>query len=159
MADVDRTKLAHQLEAERTEFADARPRSRRLAEQAAPHLVGGVPMTWMAKWAGGFPLYLAEAHGSRVTDADDRTYVDFALGDTGAMAGHSPAATVAAVRRQVEQVGGITAMLPTEDAAWVATELAPLRDGALVVRRSRPPTPTAGPCAWVAWSPAAPRSR
>ncbi|MCB1040119.1 MAG: aminotransferase class III-fold pyridoxal phosphate-dependent enzyme, partial [Acidimicrobiales bacterium] len=124
MADVDRTKLAHQLEAERTEFADARPRSRRLAEQAAPHLVGGVPMTWMAKWAGGFPLYLAEAHGSRVTDADDRTYVDFALGDTGAMAGHSPAATVAAFRRQVEQVGGITAMLPTEDAAWVATELA-----------------------------------
>jgi glutamate-1-semialdehyde 2,1-aminomutase len=123
VADVDRSKLAAALEAERTAFAAARPRSQELARAAADHLVGGVPMTWMAKWAGGFPLYLAEATGSRITDVDGHTYVDFALGDTGAMAGHSPAPTIAAIRRQVEEVGGITAMLPTPDAAWVATEL------------------------------------
>ena len=48
-------------------------------------------MTWMGKWAGGFPLYLDSAHGNRISDIDGHTYVDFALGDTGAMAGHSPA--------------------------------------------------------------------
>ena len=92
-------------------------------------------MTWMAKWAGGFPIFLAEAAGSRVTDLDGHTYVDFALGDTGAMAGHSPPATVAAVRQRVDDLGGITAMLPTEDAAWVAGELTgALRPAALVLR-------------------------
>lgn len=123
MPDIDRTKLAQQLDAERTRFAEARPRSRAAAAEGAQHLIGGVPMTWMAKWAGGFPLYLAGASGAEVTDLDGHTYTDFALGDTGAMAGHSPAATTAAIRRQVEEVGGITAMLPTEDAAWVAGEL------------------------------------
>ena len=123
MAEVDRTKLAERLAAERAAFVDARPGSQAAAHRAAEHLIGGVPMTWMAKWAGGFPVFLAEAHGSRVTDIDGNTYIDFALGDTGAMAGHSPAPTIEAIRHQLEQVGGITAMLPTSDAAWVAGEL------------------------------------
>jgi glutamate-1-semialdehyde 2,1-aminomutase len=123
VVDVDRSKLATHLAAERTAFAEARPRSRAAAAEGAAHLLGGVPMTWMAKWAGGFPMYLAEASGSRITDLDGNTCIDFALGDTGAMAGHSPGPTIAAIRRQVEQVGGITAMLPTPDAAWVAADL------------------------------------
>ena len=123
MTEIDRRHLTTLLDAERTRFAAARPASRAAAEEAAAHLIGGVPMTWMAKWAGGFPLFLAEARGSRVTDLDGHTYIDFALGDTGAMAGHSPAPTIAAVRRQLEEVGGVTAMLPTPDAAWVAGEL------------------------------------
>ncbi|CAN5554701.1 aspartate aminotransferase family protein [soil metagenome] len=123
MAEIDRSRLADLLERERAAFSAARPESQAAARRAADHLVGGVPMTWMAKWAGGFPMFLAEAHGNRVTDVDGHTYVDFALGDTGAMAGHSPAPTVAAVRHQLEVVGGVTAMLPTADAAWVAEEL------------------------------------
>ncbi|MCU1499280.1 MAG: hemL [Acidimicrobiales bacterium] len=123
MAEIDRSRLATLLDRERSAFATARPRCSAAAAEAAEHLVGGVPMTWMAKWAGGFPLVLAEARGNRVTDIDGHAYVDFALGDTGAMAGHSPAATVAAIRHQLEDVGGITAMLPTADATWVATEL------------------------------------
>jgi glutamate-1-semialdehyde 2,1-aminomutase len=74
--------------------------------------------------AGGFPLYLARARGARVTDIDDHEYVDFALGDTGAMAGHSPRPTVEAIVRRVQDDGGITAMMPTSDAAWVGAELA-----------------------------------
>ncbi|MEY2435653.1 MAG: glutamate-semialdehyde -aminomutase, partial [Acidimicrobiaceae bacterium] len=74
-------------------------------------------------WAGGFPLQLATAHGNQLTDLDGHSYVDFCLGDTGAMAGHSPAPTVAAVRRRIDELGGITTMLPTEDAAWVGDEL------------------------------------
>ena len=123
MGDVDRGRLAQLLERERAAFAAARPRSAAAAREAATHLVGGVPMTWMAKWAGGFPIFLASARGSRVTDLDGHAYVDFALGDTGAMAGHSPPATVAAVQRRIDELGGFTAMLPTEDAAWVAAEL------------------------------------
>jgi glutamate-1-semialdehyde 2,1-aminomutase len=80
-------------------------------------------MTWMAKWSGGFPLYLARAEGNRVLDVDGHEYVDFALGDTGAMAGHSPRATVDAVVERVSRLGGLTTMLPTSDAEWVGAEL------------------------------------
>jgi glutamate-1-semialdehyde 2,1-aminomutase len=80
-------------------------------------------MTWMNKAAGRFPLYLDRARGARVRDIDGHEYVDFALGDTGAMAGHSPAPTAAAIARRVVDQGGITAMMPTENADWVAAEL------------------------------------
>ena len=84
-------------------------------------MVGGVPMPWMARWPGGFPLYVKHAIGSRVVDVDDHVYVDLCFGDTGAMSGHSPSAVVRAVQGQVGR--GITMMLPTEDSIWVAEEL------------------------------------
>ncbi len=118
----DRSRLADLLARERARFADDHPRSAAEYASARAALFGGVPMTWMNKAAGGFPLYLDTAQGARVRDLDGRDYVDFALGDTGAMAGHSPAATVAAVREQLER--GITVMMPTLDATWVGTELA-----------------------------------
>jgi glutamate-1-semialdehyde 2,1-aminomutase len=80
-------------------------------------------MTWMNKWAGGYPLYLATAHGNRITDVDGNEYIDFALGDTGAMAGHSPEATVKAVQQRIGVEGGITTMMPSADAEWVAVDL------------------------------------
>ncbi|WP_088288942.1 transaminase [Kineosporia sp. A_224] len=119
---IDRTRLATLLDRERSAYTAAHPRSAELFG-AADHLFGRVPMTWMAKWSGGFPLYLDTAHGNTITDVDGRTYIDFALGDTGAMAGHSPAATVAAVRERLEVGGGVTTMLPTADAEWVGAEL------------------------------------
>jgi glutamate-1-semialdehyde 2,1-aminomutase len=111
------------LAQERALFAERNPRSAAAYRDAA-NLFGGVPMTWMNKRAGGFPLYLAAAHGARVTDVDGHTYADFCLGDTGAMAGHSPEPVVEAVRRRMVEDGGLTTMMPTEDAAWVGTELA-----------------------------------
>jgi glutamate-1-semialdehyde 2,1-aminomutase len=78
-------------------------------------------MHWMAKWPGGFPLFVAEARGSRFTDVDGHEYVDFCLGDTGAMSGHAPAPTLRAIAEQSAR--GITTMLPSEDALWVAGEL------------------------------------
>jgi glutamate-1-semialdehyde 2,1-aminomutase len=121
---IDCDRLRQLLADERAAFAASHPRSRAAYSEAQPHLLGGVPMTWMNMAAGGFPLYLARARGARVTDVDDREYVDFALGDTGAMAGHSPAPTVEAIVRRVQDEGGITAMMPTHDAAWVGAELA-----------------------------------
>jgi glutamate-1-semialdehyde 2,1-aminomutase len=123
MTEIDRRRLAtvHQAELER--FAREHPRSRELFERGRASLVSGVPMTWMAKWAGGHPVCAATAHGATIEDVDGNVYVDFALGDTAAMAGHSPPATVAAVQRRFGEQGGATLMLPTEDAAWVGEEL------------------------------------
>ena len=79
-------------------------------------------MPWMIRWAGGFPVFAAEAHGARFRDVDGLEYVDFCLGDTAAMTGHSPAPTVRAVAEQAAR--GITLMLPSEDSLWVGEELA-----------------------------------
>jgi glutamate-1-semialdehyde 2,1-aminomutase len=119
---IDRDHLTTLLEVERAEHARRTPASR-AAFEAADHLFGRVPMTWMNKWSGGYPIYLATAHGNRITDIDGNEYVDFALGDTGSMAGHSPSATVAAVQQRIGVEGGITTMMPSTDAEWVAAEL------------------------------------
>jgi glutamate-1-semialdehyde 2,1-aminomutase len=117
-----RTPIAELTAREERRFRDEHPRSRELAERSRRSLLAGVPMHWMAKWPGGFPLFVAEAHGARFVDVDGHEYVDLCLGDTGAMTGHSPAPTVAAIDRQAQH--GITLMLPTEDAPWVGEELA-----------------------------------
>jgi glutamate-1-semialdehyde 2,1-aminomutase len=118
---VDADRLATRHGEEMARFESARPRSRELHERARAGMPGGVPMSWMVKWPGPWPVYLAEARGAHVTCVDRIDHVDLCLGDTGAMTGHSPAATVAAVREQAER--GITAMLPTEDAAVAAEDL------------------------------------
>ena len=111
------------LLAEETATYESRtPHSRRLFGEA-DHLFGRVPMTWMNKWSGGYPIYLAQAHGNRIVDVDGHEYVDFALGDTAAMAGHSPRPTIEAVQRRIGESGGITTMMPSVDAEWVAAEL------------------------------------
>ena len=109
------------LERELERFEREHPRSRELAEEAKGPLLSGVPMPWMIRWPGGFPVFAAEAHGARFTDVDGHEYVDFCLGDTAAMTGHSPEPTVRALREQAAK--GITLMLPSEDALWVGREL------------------------------------
>ncbi len=123
-AGVDAVRLGDLISRERGQYAAGHPESLRAFGQAGQHLLGGVPMTWMRMWPGGFPLYLATAHGARLTDIDGNIFTDFCLGDTGAMAGHSPAPVQAAVAQRYGDLGGATTMLPTEDAAWVAAELA-----------------------------------
>ena len=110
------------LEAELERFDDEHPRSGDLAAQARTSLLAGVPMHWMVRWPGRFPVFAVEARGSRFRDVDGREYVDFCLGDTGAMAGHSPEPTVRAIAEQATR--GITLMLPSEDALVVSRELA-----------------------------------
>jgi glutamate-1-semialdehyde 2,1-aminomutase len=119
---VDRKKLASSFEDECSRYAREHPRSRELHERA-DNLLARVPMTWMNKWTGGFPLGFSTAHGATLTDLDGHELVDFALGDTGAMAGHSPDALVRALVSRVGERGGVTTMLPTEDAQWVAAEM------------------------------------
>ncbi|HJW22148.1 MAG TPA: aspartate aminotransferase family protein [Candidatus Limnocylindrales bacterium] len=118
---VDRDRLASLTARELDRFASAHPRSRGLHERARDSLISGVPMPWMVKWAGGFPVYVDVAEGAHLSCVDGHDYVDFSLGDTGAMSGHGPAPTLDAIRDQL--YAGLTHMLPTEDAAIVAAEL------------------------------------
>jgi glutamate-1-semialdehyde 2,1-aminomutase len=124
LAHVDPERVGKLLARERDQYAAIHAASQRAFARSGGNLLGGVPMTWMRMWPGGFPLYLATAHGARLADIDGNIFTDFCLGDTGAMAGHSPGPVQAAVARRYCELGGATTMLPTEDAAWVGAELA-----------------------------------
>ena len=119
---INRTRLTQLRIKEDARFLSLHPKSGELFEQGKASMPGGVPMSWMAKWPGAYPVFVESAKGARFNDVDGNTYIDFCLGDTGSMTGHSPDATVAAIREQVGK--GITAMLPTADAALVSAELA-----------------------------------
>jgi glutamate-1-semialdehyde 2,1-aminomutase len=121
MPNINRKRLESLLVEEEQKFHAYHPGSYSLYQRARQSLQGGVPMLWMIRWAGTFPVFVQEARGAHFTDVDGRNYIDFCLGDTGAMTGHSPDATVAAIKAQAAK--GITLMLPMEDAVWVGEEL------------------------------------
>ncbi len=119
---IDRTRLAKLMAIEEKRFLKTHPKSGELFEKAKLSMPGGVPMSWMSKWPGAYPVFVEEAKGASFIDVDGNTYIDFCLGDTGSMTGHSPMATVTAIREQVGR--GLSTMLPTQDAAIVSAELA-----------------------------------
>jgi glutamate-1-semialdehyde 2,1-aminomutase len=119
---IDRSRLVELRTAETKLFEELHPRSAELARDASRSLLSGVPMPWMTRWPGSFPLTVASATGSRFVDVDGIEYDDFCLGDTGAMTGHGLTAVADALHAQAKR--GITTMLPSADATWVADELA-----------------------------------
>src|SRR6266849_4078256 len=121
MTSIDRKKIKDLSYREEHRFMVDHPRAAALYRAAQDSLLGGVPMNWMKKWAGAFPIFVKFAKGAHFTDVDNRDYVDLCLGDTVAMTGHSPDVVAEAVARRVRE--GITLMLPTEDALWVGEEL------------------------------------
>jgi glutamate-1-semialdehyde 2,1-aminomutase len=111
-------RIAELMKIEEQRFLDLHKASTAAFNQSSKVMHEGVPMSWMAKWPGAHPVFVKEAKGAHFTDLDGHDYIDFCLGDTGSMTGHSPAATVAAVKAQIDK--GITAMLPSENAAIVS---------------------------------------
>ena len=103
-------------------FRAEHPESHALWREALPHLPDGVPMLWMAKWPGPWPVYVEQAKGAHFTCVDGIDHVDLCLGDTGAMCGHAPEASVRAIAEQLGR--GATTMLPSRDAAVAASMLA-----------------------------------
>ncbi len=122
MREIDRDHLKKLNAKEEERFLALHPKSGELFKKAKEVMPGGVPMSWMAKWPGAYPVFVDCARGARFTDVDGNEYIDLCLGDTGSMTGHSPAATVDAINAQLKR--GMTAMLPTEDAVIVSRELA-----------------------------------
>ncbi len=118
---IDRSRLQALRAQEEQRFVADRPRSAELAAQAQDSLLAGVPMPWMTRWSGAFPVFFEQAYGARLTDVDGREYVDLCLGDTGAMTGHALPEVADAIHERART--GITTMLPNADAAWVAEEL------------------------------------
>lgn len=118
---INRTLLSQRHQSERDLFERLHPRSAELTVGAKENLVSGVPMPWMTRLPGSFPLFLDEARGGHFTDVDGLEYVDFCLGDTGAMTGHALPQVAEAIHHRA--LNGITTMLPNEDAQWVAAEL------------------------------------
>ena len=118
---ISDARLAPLFAAEAERFTLAHPRAAALAARAGDSLLGGVPMSWMQRWASPVPPYAVSARGAQITDADGQVYLDFALGDTAAMAGHAPAALIRAMAAQLEN--GATTMLPSEAAIDAAEEL------------------------------------
>lgn len=119
---ISRDRIAALRAAEEERFAALHPRSGELAEQARGPLLAGVPMPWMTRWPGRFPLFFESAAGARLTDVDGLEYVDLCLGDTGAMTGHGLPQVADAIAQRART--GITTMLPSADAVWVGEELA-----------------------------------
>ena len=121
MKTIDRTRLAELMERERQTFRERHPRSAELSQEAKRSLLYGVPMNWMTRWPGDYPVFVDRAEGSRFVDVDGNEFVDLCLGDTGAMAGHAPKVAIDAIAEAARK--GITFMLPTEDAIWVGDEM------------------------------------
>ncbi len=119
---IERQKLQTLYAREEERFLARTPKSRELFEKAKGVMPGGVPMSWMTKWPGPYPLFVASAQGAHFVDVDGNEYIDLCLGDTGSMTGHSPKSTVDAITSQLAK--GMTAMLPTDDAVAVSSELA-----------------------------------
>ena len=121
MVYTDRVRLEGLWADEVALYEKTHPRSRELWQAAVPHMPDGVPMLWMSKWPGPWPVYVESAAGAHFRDVDGVDHVDLCLGDTGAMCGHAPAASVAAISAQLAK--GSTFMLPTSDAADAAAIL------------------------------------
>jgi glutamate-1-semialdehyde 2,1-aminomutase len=119
---INRSNLTALRKIEDQRFLETHKKSGELFAVAKDSMPNGVPMSWMSKWPGAYPVFVEEAKGASFVDVDGNTYIDFCLGDTGSMTGHSPDATVSAIREQVGR--GLSAMLPTKDGAVVAAELA-----------------------------------
>ncbi|KZE25378.1 transaminase [Crenobacter luteus] len=118
----DRSAILSVIDGERRRFAATHPASERLARDSRGHFLAGVPMHWMSDWGTPFPLFVASAEGVTLSDADGHRYVDFCLGDTAAMFGHSPAPVAAALARAAPH--GLSTMLPSPDAPAVGRLLA-----------------------------------
>ncbi|NBQ04147.1 MAG: aminotransferase class III-fold pyridoxal phosphate-dependent enzyme, partial [Actinobacteria bacterium] len=118
---IDRAKLVRLISDEESRFIASHPKSRQAAAEADESLLGGVPMPWMKRWQGAFPISVTNAQGAKFNDLDGHSYVDFCLGDTGSMTGHAVDEITSAIFAQLNR--GSTVMLPSVDSTWVGHEL------------------------------------
>ncbi|MEM4263128.1 MAG: aspartate aminotransferase family protein, partial [Thermoplasmata archaeon] len=74
MANINRSRIRELREKEERRFVEARPKSQALFQRAKKSLLAGVPMNWMVRWAGPFPVFVARARGAHITDVDGHQY-------------------------------------------------------------------------------------
>ena len=101
-------------------FLARQPRSTEMIALAREHLAGGATSNWQI--AQPQAVWMSHGAGSKVYDVDGTEYVDMHGGYGASIAGHAHPAIVEAVSRQVRR--GTHFAQPTEDAIWIAGELA-----------------------------------
>ena len=120
--EISREKLNEQYKKEIVLFEQTHKKSGELFRKAHDSMQRGVPMCWMERWAGSYPLFVESAKGAHFQDVDGNDYIDFCLGDTGSMIGHATEPVAKVISEYVKNVG-TTFLLPTEDCIWVSEEL------------------------------------
>ena len=113
--------IAELMQQELNRFAAENPTSLLAHESCQSHFLFGFPMHWMQDWPFPGGLHIKEASGAVLKDIDGHTLVDFCLGDTGAMFGHSPAGWLTHVQEAMGK--GVTAMLPSDALATLGSML------------------------------------
>ena len=101
-------------------FLRRQPRSTELIAVAGEHLAGGATSNWQI--AQPQAVWMSHGKGSKVYDVDGNEYVDMHGGYGASIAGHAHPAIVEAVSDRVRR--GTHFAQPTEDAIWIAGELA-----------------------------------
>ncbi|MBS7633638.1 aminotransferase class III-fold pyridoxal phosphate-dependent enzyme, partial [Candidatus Bathyarchaeota archaeon] len=84
-----------------SEYAAKTSRSKTLYERAQKVLPEGV--SYRIRFFDPYPFYTARSKGSKLYDVDGNEYVDFWLGHTALILGHSPPPVVKAVKEQLEK--------------------------------------------------------
>lgn len=84
---LDDEKLQKLKERETKTFIERTKKSKELFDQGQKMLFNGTPTPWMGDWGTEHPIFVDRAQGNRLYDVDGNEYIDFCLGDTGAMFG------------------------------------------------------------------------
>ena len=120
VSDIQEDRIGQLIADEEQVFLRRQPRSTELIAQAREHLAGGATSNWQI--AEPQAVWMSHGAGSKVYDVDGTEYVDMHGGYGASIAGHAHPAIVAAVSDRVRR--GTHFAQPTEDAIWIAGELA-----------------------------------
>jgi glutamate-1-semialdehyde 2,1-aminomutase len=128
---IDRERVTRLRNREEGAYRARTPRSAQLHERARASLPLGVASSFQAY--DPYPLFMTDARGSRIWDADGNEYVDFDMAFGVLAAGHSHPLLAEALQRRV--ANGTCYTFPVEDGVLLAEEVK-RRFGADLVRFS-----------------------
>jgi len=106
--------------------------SKELYEKARKVIPGGISAN--AKFVPPYPLFMRKANGSKITDVDGNTYVDYVMGYGPLILGHAHPEVMKAVRLLFEEHGGYFYGTPTEMELRLAEKICKLVPCAKMVR-------------------------
>jgi glutamate-1-semialdehyde 2,1-aminomutase len=116
---VNRERIGQLLEREEKAYRDRTPRSATLHERATKALPLGVASSFQAY--APYPLFMTDARGSRIRDADGNEYVDFDMAFGVLAAGHSHPEVAKVLAHRV--ANGTCYTFPVEDSIILAEEI------------------------------------
>ncbi len=128
---IDRQRITQLRDREEADYRARSPRSAELHERARKALPLGVASSFQAYEP--YPLFMTDARGSRIWDADGNEYIDFDMAFGVLTAGHSHPIFAEVLRERV--ANGTCYTFPIEDGIFLAEEIK-RRFGADLVRFS-----------------------